>query len=66
VKKKIFLEFCKIMISLIFLLKKDFLTFDDSDYHSVSEFSEDVKIRCFDSCCNKTKTCSVLTKAEEQ
>jgi hypothetical protein len=25
-----------------------------------------VKIGCFDSCCNKTKTCSVLTKAEEQ
>jgi hypothetical protein len=42
-----------------------FLTSDDSDYHSASEFSEDVKIGCFDSCCNKTKTCSVLTKAEE-
>jgi hypothetical protein len=25
-----------------------------------------VKIGCFDSCCNKTKTCYVLTKAEEQ
>jgi hypothetical protein len=44
---------------------EDFLTSDDSDYHSASEFSEDVKIGCFDSCC-KTKTCSVLTKAEEQ
>jgi hypothetical protein len=42
-----------------------FLTSDDSDYHSASEFSEYVKIGCFDSCCNKTMTCSVLTKAEE-
>ena len=45
---------------------EDCLTSDDSDYHSASEFFEDVKIGCFDSCCNKTKTCSVLTKAEEQ
>jgi hypothetical protein len=43
-----------------------FLTPDDSDYHLASEFSKDVKIGCFDSCCNKTKTCSVLTKTEEQ
>jgi hypothetical protein len=51
---------------LDFSSEEDFLTFDDSDYHSASEFSEDVKIGCFDSCCNKTKTCSVLTKVEEQ
>jgi hypothetical protein len=54
------------MISLIFLLTKIFLTSDDSDYYSANEFSEDVKIGCFDSCCNKTKICSALTKAEEQ
>jgi hypothetical protein len=48
-----------------FSSEKYFLTSDDSDYHSVSEFSEDVKIGCFNSYCNKTKTCSVLTKAEE-
>jgi hypothetical protein len=46
--------------------EEDFLFSDDSDYHSANEFSEDVKIVCFDSCCNKTKTCFVLTKAEEQ
>jgi hypothetical protein len=51
---------------LDFSFEEDFLTSDDSDYHSASEFSEDVKIGYFDSCCNKTKTCSVLTKAEEQ
>jgi hypothetical protein len=49
-----------------FSSEEDFLTSDDFDYHSASEFSEDVKIGCFDSCCNKTKTCSVLTKAKEQ
>jgi hypothetical protein len=49
-----------------FSSEEEFLTSDDSDYHSASEFSKDVKIGCFDSCCNKTKTCSVLTKAEEQ
>jgi hypothetical protein len=49
-----------------FSSEEDFLTSDDSDYHSASEFSEDVKIGCFDSCCNKTKTYSVLTKVEEQ
>jgi hypothetical protein len=27
---------------------------------------KNVKIGCFDSCCNKTKTCNVLTKNEEQ
>ena len=42
---------------------KDFSASDDSDYHSVSEFSEDVKIGCFDSCCNKKAF--VLTKIEE-
>jgi hypothetical protein len=46
--------------------EEDFLFSDDSDYHSANEFSEDVKIVCFDSCYNKTKTCFVLTKAEEQ
>ena len=61
-KKKIFFEFCKTMI---FFSEEDFLTFDDSNYYSASEFSKDVKIEYFDSCCNKTKTCSVLTKAEE-
>jgi hypothetical protein len=49
-----------------FSSNEDFLTSDDYDYHSAGEFSEDVKIRCFDSYCNKTKTCSVLTKVEEQ
>jgi hypothetical protein len=49
-----------------FSSEEDFLTFDDSDYHSASEFSEDVKIGCFYSCCSKKKTCSVLTKAKEQ
>jgi hypothetical protein len=49
-----------------FSSEEDFLTSNDSDYHSISEFSEDVKIGCFNSCCNKIKTCSVLTKAEEQ
>jgi hypothetical protein len=48
-----------------FYSEEDLLTSDDSNYHSASEFFEDVKIGCFDSCCNKTKTCSVLTKAEE-
>jgi hypothetical protein len=43
---------------------EDFLTSNDSNYHSASKFSEDVKIGCFDSCCNK-KVC-VLTKNEEQ
>ena len=43
---------------------KDLLTSDDSDYLLASEFFEDVKIGCFDSCCNK-KIC-VLTKFEEQ
>jgi hypothetical protein len=42
---------------------EDFMTSDDSDYHSASEFSEDVKIGCFDSCCNKK--IFVLTKTEE-
>jgi hypothetical protein len=32
---------------------EDYLTSDDSDYHLVSEFSEDIKVGCFDSCCNK-------------
>ena len=49
-----------------FSSEEDFLTSDDSDYHSTSEFSEDVKIGCFDSCCNKTETCNVSTKANEQ
>jgi hypothetical protein len=49
-----------------FSSEEDFLTYDDSNYHSASEFSEDVKIGCFDSCCNKTKTFSILTKAKEQ
>jgi hypothetical protein len=40
------------------------MTFDDSDYHSASEFSEDVQIGFFDSCCNKK--IFVLTKSEEQ
>ena len=45
----------------------DILTSDDSDYHSASEFSgENIKIGYFDSCCKNTKTCNVLTKAEEQ
>jgi hypothetical protein len=46
-----------------FSSNKDFITSDDSDYHSASEFSEDVKIGCFDSCCNKKVF--VLTKTEE-
>jgi hypothetical protein len=49
-----------------FSSEEDFLTSNDSNYHSASEFSKDIKIGYFDSCCNKTKTCSVLTKAEEQ
>jgi hypothetical protein len=49
-----------------FSSKEDFLTSDDSDYHSACEFFEDVKIGCFHSCCNKAKTCSILTKAKEQ
>jgi hypothetical protein len=50
-----------------FSSENDFLTSDDSDYHSAIEFFEDdVKIGCFDSCCNKTKICNVLTKNEEQ
>jgi hypothetical protein len=43
---------------------EDYLTSNDSDYHSASEFSEYVKIGCFDSCCNKK--ISVLTKSKEQ
>jgi hypothetical protein len=39
------------------------MTSDDSDYHSTSEFSEDVKIGCFDSCCNKKVF--VLTKTDD-
>jgi hypothetical protein len=41
------------------------MTSDDSDYHSASDYSsnEDVKIGCFDSCCNKKVF--VLTKIEE-
>jgi hypothetical protein len=39
---------------------------NDYSYHSASKFFGDVKIGCFDSCYNGTKTCSVLTKAEEQ
>jgi hypothetical protein len=39
------------------------MTSDDSDYHSASEFSEDVKVGCFDSCCNKK--IFVLTKTED-
>jgi hypothetical protein len=47
--------------------ENDFLTSDDSDYHSASEFSENnIKIGCIDSCCNNTKTCCVLTKSKEQ
>ena len=46
--------------------KKDFLTYDDSNYHSASTFFENVKIECFDSRYNKTKICTVLTKFEEQ
>jgi hypothetical protein len=65
VKKKIFSEFYKTMLFFYFSSDKDLLTYDDSNYHSASEFSEDVKIGCFDSCCNGTKTCFVLTKAEE-
>jgi hypothetical protein len=67
VKKKIFLEFFKTMIFLIILLKMIFLTFDDSNYHSASEFSKNnIKIGCNDSCYNNTKTCLVLSKSEEQ
>jgi hypothetical protein len=45
----------------------DFLTFDDSNYHSASEFSKNnIKIGCIDSCYNNTKTCLVLSKSEEQ
>jgi hypothetical protein len=47
-----------------FSSNEDFLTSNDSDYHLASEFSEDVKIECFDSCCNKK--IYVLTKVEEQ
>jgi hypothetical protein len=45
--------------------EEDVLTSDDSDYHSASSYSsdEDVKIGCFDSCCNKKVF--VLTKTEE-
>jgi hypothetical protein len=47
--------------------KNDFLTLDDSDYHSASEFSDNkIKIGCVDSCCNNTKTCCILTKSKEQ
>jgi hypothetical protein len=46
-----------------FSSSEDFMTSDDSDYHSGSEFSEDVKIGCFDSYC--TKKIFVLTKTEE-
>jgi hypothetical protein len=50
-----------------FSSENDFLTSDDSNYHSAIEFFEDdAKIGCFDSCCNKTKICNVLTKNEEQ
>jgi hypothetical protein len=44
---------------------EDIITSDDSDYHSASSYSsdEDVKIGCFDSCCNKKVF--VLTKTEE-
>jgi hypothetical protein len=42
---------------------EDFITSDDSDYHSANEFSEDVKIGCFDSCCNKKVF--VLTKTDD-
>jgi hypothetical protein len=42
---------------------EDFITSDDSNYHSASEFSEDVKIGCFDSCYNKK--IRVLSKTEE-
>ena len=45
---------------------KYFLTFDDSDYHSASTLSENIKIQCFDFCYNKTKICNVLTKFEKQ
>ena len=43
---------------------EDFLTSDDSEYHSISEFSEDVKIGCFDSCYKETKTCYLISKIE--
>ena len=46
--------------------RKFFLTFDNSNYYLASTLSENIKIRCFDSCYNKTKICSVLTKFEEQ
>ena len=49
-----------------FFSDEDFSISDDSDYHSASEFSKNIKIGYFDSCCNKTKTCSILTKVEEQ
>ena len=45
----------------------DYLTSDDSDYHSASEFFENnVKIGCVDCCYNNTKTFNVLTKFEEK
>jgi hypothetical protein len=45
--------------------EEDIITSDDSDYHSASSYSSDenVKIGCFDSCCNKKVF--VLTKTEE-
>jgi hypothetical protein len=45
--------------------EEDILTFDDSNYQSESSYSSDgnVKIGCFDSCCNKKVF--VLTKTEE-
>jgi hypothetical protein len=46
-----------------FSYDENFMTSDDSDYHSASEFSEDVKIGYFDSCCNKK--IFVLTKTED-
>jgi hypothetical protein len=50
VKKKIFSEFYKTMLFFFYFSSdKDLLTYDDSNYHSASEFSEDVKIGCFDS-----------------
>jgi hypothetical protein len=48
-----------------YLSEEDILTFDDSNYQSESSYSSDgnVKIGCFDSCCNKKVF--VLTKTEE-
>jgi cell division protein FtsB len=64
-KSIIFFKFFKTMLFSDCSSDEDFMTFDDSDYHSASEFSEDEKIGCFDSCCNKKVFVLTKTKKHE-